>query len=116
MKKQLVFTLSLCAVLFTVVAFKAVPQDPKATVSGSTIIQGGNEENLFMVGKKTDFKLWHQEGGAEVTIKFEYQGEQLETTLKPGNEIRLLADKGFVSGSVPRGSDIAALHWTLYNR
>ncbi|MDW3191723.1 MAG: hypothetical protein R8G66_05140 [Cytophagales bacterium] len=116
MKKQLVFTLTLCAVLFTVFSFKAVPQEPKATVSGSTIIEGGNEENLFMVGRQTDFKLWHQEGSAVVTIKFEYQGEHLETTLKPGNEIRLLADKGFVSASIPRGSETAAVHWTLYNR
>ena len=116
MKKQLVFCFLFGLIFLTVFSFKTTPQQPKVIVSGNTIIEGGNVENLFMVGKKTDFKVWHQEGGAEVTIKFEYLDEKLETTLKPGNEIRLLASKGFVKAEVPAGSEIAALQWTLYDR
>ena len=116
MKKQLVLGIFIGLVFLTAFSFRTATQQPKVIVSGNTIVEGGNEENLFMVGKTTDFKVWHQEGGAEVTIKFEYLDEKLETTLKPGNEIRLLATKGFVSAKASAGSEVAALQWTLYDR
>ena len=104
------------AILFSGFAFKTPQQKPKVIIKGTTMIETGNEETLFMVDGKTDFKVMHMEGEGEVTIKFIYDEEVLETTLKPGNEIRLLASEGFVSAQVNSGGALAGLVWELYQR
>lgn len=116
MKKQLLLTFTFCALLCTIFGFITVPQQPKIIISGNTIVEEGDEENLFMVSKTTDFKVLHMEGGGAATIKFKYQEEELETSLKPGNEIRLLASEGFVSAEVSVGEGNAVLRWELYER
>lgn len=116
MKKQQVLVTTFCVFLLVGFAFKPVPQQPKIIISGHTTILGGEEENLFMVGKVTDFKIRNQEEGAEVTIMFTYRQEELSTKLKPGNEIRLLADDGFIAASVAKENRKAVLRWELFDR
>ncbi len=116
MKKQLIYSSVLCGLLCLVFSFKSIPQEPKGILSGTTTVLKGDSENLFMVGKTTDFIVSNQEGGAEVNLTFIFREETMETTLKPGNKIRLLATEGFISAVIVGQGEKAVLQWSIHDR